>query len=520
MKPGGIDSLLQAAAFPHAVAKLELIETHISWIILTGEFAYKIKKPVDLGFVDFSSLARRKYFCEEELRLNQRTAPDLYLDIVPIAATAQGLRIGQQPAIEYALRMRQFPGDARLDRQLESGRLTVNDMLAAAQVIADFHDSLSATPLHHPADEIARISQFALDNFTQIRAALNDDQFHPLLIRLEAWTRRQIALLDPAFKDRAAGGFVREGHGDLHLANMVTLERRIVLFDCLEFDPGLRWLDLMNDIAFLVMDLMAHRREDLAYTFLNAYLEHTGDYPGIAVLRFYLVYRCLVRAKVAAMQLGGNWAGAADSPDEKTRRYLELARSLVEPSMAPRLLLMHGFSGAGKSWLSSRLMGGLGAIRVRSDLERKRLHGLARGQSSGSGIEAGLYDARATEQTYDLLARYCETGLRAGFNMIADASFLRRRQRQRFAALAKHLQAALFILDCTAPPETLRERVQKRAADPRQVSEAGLAVLQHQLAHHDALTDQEEQYVIRLSKEGHQDVPGLLREELGWSDWI
>jgi aminoglycoside phosphotransferase family enzyme/predicted kinase len=496
------------------VAKLELIETHISWIILTGEFAYKIKKPVDLGFVDFRSLARRKYFCEEELRLNLRTAADLYLDIVPIAATAQGLRIGQQPAIEYAVRMRQFPGDARLDRQLESGRLTVNDMLAAAQVIADFHGSLTARPLDHPADEIARISQFALDNFTQIRVALNNDHFHPLLAQLEAWARRQIALLEPAFKHRAAGGFVREGHGDLHLANMVRLEHRIVLFDCLEFDPGLRWLDLMNDIAFLVMDLMAHRREDLAYAFLNAYLEHSGDYPGLAVLRFYLVYRCLVRAKVAALQPSGKLAGAADNADDKTRRYLELARALVAPSMTPRLVLMHGFSGAGKSWLSSRLMGGLGAIRVRSDLERKRLHGLAPAQDSGSGIETGLYNARATEQTYDLLARYCGTGLRAGFNMIADASFLRRRQRQRFADLAKHLQAELFILDCTAPPETLRERVQKRAADPQQVSEAGLAVLEHQLAQHDAFTHQEEQYVIRFTSEWDHDVPGLLQQLL------
>lgn len=512
MKPGDIDKLLHAAAFPHAVAQLQLIETHISWIILTGEFAYKIKKPVDLGFVDFSSLVRRKYFCEEELRLNQRTAADLYLDIVPIAATAEGLRIGQQPAIEYAVRMRQFPADARLDHQLQSGRLTLDDMPAMAQVIADFHRSLNARPLDHPAEEIAQTQQFALDNFTQIRAALHDDYFHPLLSRLETWTRRQITSLGPAFRDRAAGGFVREGHGDLHLANMVRLDGRIVLFDCLEFDPGLRWLDLMNDIAFLVMDLMAHGREDLAYAFLNAYLEHSGDYQGIAVLRFYLVYRCLVRAKVAALQPGGKRAGDVENPADKTRRYLELARSLVESSMSPRLLLMHGFAGAGKSWLSSRLLGALGAIRVRSDLERKRLHGLARGQRSGSGIESGLYDASATELTYDLLARHCETGLRAGFNMIADASFLRQRQRQRFVDLAKQLQLKLFILDCTAPPATLRERIRQRATDPQQVSEAGVEVLQHQLAHHDAFTHQEKQYVIRLAMEGDPDFPRLLHQ--------
>jgi len=501
MNRGEIDRLLDGSVFPHAVEQLELLETHISWVVLTGEFAYKIKKPVDLGFVNFTSLARRKHFCEEELRLNQRTAPELYLDVVPIAETEEGLRIGREPAIEYAVRMRQFPGDARLDHQLECGRLTEDDMLAAAEVIANFHRSLPSKPHVHPTDEITRASQYALDNFTQIRTAVSGEPFHTLLSQLEAWTRSQMALLKPAFKDRALGGFIREGHGDLHLANMVKLQNRIVLFDCLEFDPELRWLDLMNDVAFLTMDLMAHGREDLAYTFLNSYLQHTGDYPGLAVLRFYLVYRCLVRAKVAALQSSG-----------KTPRYLDLARSLVDHSRAPRLFLMHGFSGSGKSWLSSRMMSALGAIRVLSDLERKRMHGLSISQSSESGIETGLYDATATEQTYECLAHYCEMGLRAGFNMIADASFLHQWQRQRFMDLANQLQVELIILDCTAPLETLRERIRNRATDPLNASEADLAVLEHQLNHHDSLTDQEKQLAILIPMGETCDFAGLLRQ--------
>ncbi len=397
--------------------------------------------------------------------------------------------------------MVQFPGDARLDHQLEVGQLSENDMLAAAEVIANFHRSLPAKLLVHPTDQINRASQYALDNFAQIRAALDGDSFHPLLAQLEAWTRSQVVRLKPAFKDRVLGGFIREGHGDLHLANMLKLENRIVLFDCLEFDPELRWLDLMNDIAFLTMDLMAHKREDLAYIFLNSYLQQTGDYAGIAVLRFYLVYRCLVRAKVAALQFSG-----------KTQAYLDLARSLVDHSKAPRLFLMHGFSGSGKSWLSNRLMSALGAIRVLSDLERKRMHGLAMKQSSHSGIGTGLYDATATEHTYECLARYCETGLRAGFNMIADASFLREQQRQRFVDLAKHLQVKLCILDCTAPPETLRERIFKRATDPLNASEADVAVLEHQLGHHDSLTDQEKQFVVQVPMGETCDFAGLLRQ--------
>jgi len=498
MTPAEIEKLLQAKAFPHAVERLALIETHISWVVLTGEYVYKIKKPVDLGFVDFTGLASRKHFCEEELRLNRRTAPDLYLGVVPIAETVQGFRIGQEPAVEYAVRMRQFPVDARLDHQLESGFLTDKDALAMAKTIAAFHESLEPGPNEDPAKAFAEASRFALDNFDQIRAALGDDRHHPLLSRLEKWTRQQLQSIRPPFEDRSRQGLIRECHGDLHLANMIKQDGRIVLFDCIEFDPGLRRLDPMNDIAFLVMDLMAHGREDLAAVFLNAYLEKTGDYPGLAVLRFYLVYRCLVRAKVSALQPPGKDDGSPASVVDKTRRYLELARSLAEQAKPPRLYLMHGFSGSGKSWVSERLVGALGAIRVRSDLERKRLHGLTPGQSSQSGIETGLYDATVTRRTYECLARYCEIGLGAGFTMIADASFLRRWQRQRFHELAGKLQTELFVLDCTAPPGLLRQRVQKRATDPLRISEADLRVLNHQLSHHDPFTQQEMDCLIRI----------------------
>jgi aminoglycoside phosphotransferase family enzyme/predicted kinase len=512
MKSADVEKLLNPDAFPHAVKALELIETHISWVILTGEFAYKIKKPVDLGFINFTGLERRKHFCEEELRLNRRTAPDLYLDVVPIAETPQGPRVGQEPAIEYAVRMRQFPAEARLDRQLESGRLATPDALLMAQTIAAFHDSLSPRPADDPEQEFALASRFALDNFHQIKAALPRDSYQPLLSRLEEWTRQQLPLIKTAFVDRVASGLLRECHGDLHLGNMVRRDSRIVLFDCIEFDPDLRWLDPMNDIAFLVMDLMAHQRADLALVFLNAYLEKTGDYPGLAVLRFYLVYRCMVRAKVSALQPGNSDKEPSESTGGKTRRYLELAQSLVERAKAPHLYLMHGFSGSGKTWLSNQLIGELKAIRVRSDLERKRLHGLASGQSSESGIETGLYDPTATKKTYDCLKRYCETGLRAGFTMIADAGFLRRWQRRKFLRLATEMHVEAFLLDCTAPPEVLRERVQKRLAGPEQASEADLQVLQHQLAHHDPFADEEAPYLIRVATNENDALNRLLKQ--------
>ena len=512
MKSTLINKLRDKAAYPHAVESLKIMETHISWVILTGDIAYKIKKPVDLGFVDFTKLARRKYFCDEELRLNQRTAPDLYLDVVPIADTAEGPRIGRQPAVDYAVRMRQFPTEARLDRQLESGRLGLEDMRALAEIVACFHESLPPRYPGKPAEEIKKLRQFALDNFDQIKAACDGDSPPPNLSQIEAWTRDQFETLSPFMMHRANHGFIRECHGDLHLANIARLTDRIILFDCLEFDPDLRWIDAINDIAFLVMDLIAHGRDDLAFVFLNAYLEHTGDYEGVAVLRFYLVYRCLVRAKVAAMQpMAKNDHGAA-STGNTSKRYLRLARMLVNHSTPPRLFITYGFSGVGKTWLGDRLIRTLPAIRVRSDLERKRLHNLVAREQSASGIESGIYTATATDHTYECLAAYCETGLQAQFDMIADATFLHHRHRKLFLELADRLQIRPVILDCSAPVETLRQRIRARCADPRRVSEAGLAVLDHQLAHHDPLSVSEQKLAIQVSLDEHMDFSGLMQQ--------
>jgi hypothetical protein len=506
MDSAWIKKLCDRAAFPHPVEKVQLIETHVSWVLLTGEYVYKIKKPVDLGFVDFTSLARRHHFCLEELRLNKRTTPDLYLDVVPIADTAEGPKIGQLPAVEYALKMRQFPAGCRLDQQLTSGRLRAAHMRGLARMIAEFHESLSAAEHVYPARELALLRRFTLDNFDQIRAIFSHRRLPELLSRIESWTQEQLMALAPVFEERASRGFIRECHGDLHLANTAVLDGRIILFDCLEFDPELRWIDLINDVGFMVMDLIAHGRDDLAFIFLNAYLEQTGDYRSIAVLRFYLVYRCMVRAKVAALQ-----PGAADDNKNAIWQYLWLAHKLVNQTGKPHLLIMHGFSGSGKTWLSDRLLSALPAIRVRSDLARKHLHGLKPLESSASDLEAGLYTSAATDRTYEFLADCCETGLRAHFDMIADATFLHQGHRAQFLQLANRLQIAPVIVDCTVSTPVLRQRILTRATDPEHVSEADLAVLDHQLAHHDPLTANERKLTVQVSLEEAVDFPPLVQ---------
>lgn len=504
--PRLIRRLLEPAAYPHEVRGIRLVETHISWVILTGDFAYKIKKPVDLGFLDFSTLELRHHFCQEELRVNRRTAASLYLDVVPIGERDGKPRMGAEPAVEYAVRMRQFPHEARLDRCLQDGRLGPADMRLLAETIARFHDSLPPRKDSDSAYEVDRATRPARNNFVHLDPAAFDDPGQQRLAVIEAWTLQQAEALAAGFARRARAGAVRECHGDLHLENLLLQQGRFIPFDAIEFNPNLRWIDVANDIAFLAMDLMARARGDFAYGVLCGWLEATGDYDSLTVLRFYLVYRSMVRAVVTAIRRRQGAALAAGRPNQTAGRpsarpdagrYVELAAQLVD-TPPPRLYLMHGFSGSGKTWFSERLVGALPALRVRSDLERKRLPGLADGQRTAGAIDSGLYAADITDRTYRTLARHCENGLRAGFDMIADATFLQRQQRERFRDLAATLGAGFTIVECHAPLAVLEQRLRQRSAQRADASDADLAVLRHQLAHHDPLGAEERQAAVRL----------------------
>lgn len=494
--PALIRGLLEPGAYPHGVGEIRVVETHISWVILTGEFAYKVKKPVELGFLDFSTLDARRRFCEEELRVNRRTAAALYLDVVPIADGPHGPRVGAEPAVEYAVKMLQFPHAARLDRCLQSGRLGLPEMQQLARTVAAFHAGLPARQDIDARFEVERAVKPARNNFMHLDPAAFDDESQQRLAVIEAWTLQQAETLAPDFERRAAGGAVRECHGDLHLENLLLQGGRFVPFDALEFNPNLRWIDVANDIAFLVMDLMARGRNDLAYALLNGWLEETGDYGSLCVMRFYLVYRSMVRAVVTSIRQRQASAQPEDSARPGAARYVELAAGLVD-TPPPRLFLMHGFSGSGKTWKSSRLVASLPALRVRSDLERKRLPGLTASEKVVGRVGSGLYQPDVTDRTYRALAGHCETGLRAGFDMIADATFLDRGRRDAFRALAKSLGAELAIVDCAAPAALLRSRIRERATLREDASDADLAVLEHQLRQHDPLTPAERALVVQ-----------------------
>jgi aminoglycoside phosphotransferase family enzyme/predicted kinase len=467
-----VAALRDPTRYPHPVQEVEVVETHISWVLLAGDYAYKLKKPVRLPFLDFSSLEARRRFCEEELRLNRRTAPELYLEVVPIVRTGQGPALdGAGEPIEYAVKMRRFAASALADRMAREGALGAPQVDAIAAALAAFH---AAVPRAGPGEAFgsaAQVTAQAHDNFEQIAALGPGDAHRARLERLRAWTGREGARLGPAFEARRAAGFVRECHGDLHLGNIAFEGARALPFDCIEFDPALRWIDVMSEVAFLVMDLHAHALSGLAWRLLGAWLEASGDYEGLRLLRFYSVYRAMVRAKIACIRGDARESG----------RYLELAEELARPGR-PALLLMHGVSGSGKTTLSQAMLERLGAVRVRSDVERKRLHGLAPLERTGAGLDAGIYDLEASERTYARLGELARAVLEAGYAAIVDAAFLRRAQRDRLRRLAREQGVRLLLATCTASEEALLARVSRRAAGASDASDAGLAVLEQQLA--------------------------------------
>jgi aminoglycoside phosphotransferase family enzyme/predicted kinase len=487
---------------------VELQETHISWVLLTDRLAYKLKKPLRLPFVDFSTLALRKHFCEEEVRLNRRLAPSLYQGVVTVRGTVQAPYIGAvggpgdaDTPIDYAVCMQRFAPGALLSEQLAAGTLLPVHLERLARRLADFHRDASAAPPATPDDAAQQAVQPVLDVLAQLQTGGDS----PFFKEVSAWVHAQMPVLQKAWSARRQSDSVRECHGDLHLANAVLINDEVTAFDCLEFDPALRWIDVMSDVAFLTMDLKAHGRSDLAYGFLDAYLQRSGDYAGVQVLRFYEVYRALVRALVA--QVRGQVTGIVSPPASPD--YLACARQLALTAGGPaRLLITHGLSGSGKSTVAGRLLTVAGAIRLRSDVERKRLFGLDALQRS-AGLDLDIYTPEANRLTFDRLRACARTALLAGYPVIVDAAFLRRAERRAFQALAAELGVPFTLLHCHASQAQLRQRLSARQRSGNDASEADVKVLDHQVAGQEPLDDDERAMALDLVTDDAVDIAAL-----------
>ncbi|MBI3898906.1 MAG: AAA family ATPase [Gammaproteobacteria bacterium] len=485
-----VASLHELLLYDHAAdGGVELLQTHISYVFLVGSFAYKIKKAIDLGFLDFRTLSARKFYCEEELRLNRRTAPGLYVDVIAISGTADHPVLGGSgPAIEYAVKMRRFSQEHLLGRLLTRGELTPAHIDQLAERIATLHASASTASADDMYGTPSAIEQPALENFRQLKTTLSGSSELADLDSLEQWTNFQHQVLQAELGERKRTGFVRECHGDCHLGNVALVDGQVTLFDCLEFSANLRWIDVMNEVAFVVMDLQDRRRTDLAQRLLNRYLDITGDYEGLRVLRFYGVYRALVRAKVHALRTHQSNV----SPPEKTRLlgqcrgYIALAKQqTIAPP--PMLMITHGFSGTGKTTCTQPLLEAIGAVRIRSDVERKRQHGMPALAHTTSAVGAGIYSADDSGLTYERLLDLAHAIIESGYSVIVDATFLKRAQRDPFRDMAQAARVPFAILDIVADDTVLRARILERQRTSSDASEADIAVLEYQQRIHEPL---------------------------------
>ncbi len=505
-----VDALRELEYFPR---KPKIEETHISWVLLTGRDAYKIKKAVDLGFLDFSTLEARHFYCTEELRLNRRLAPGLYLGVIAIGGSPEQPVLGGEPAIEYAVHMRRFAQSSMMNRMLARGRVTLAHIDKLAAVIANFHTALPPAAADSPFCTTAAIQTAAMQNFAQLPQLLSAPNDLTMLEAVHQASALEFAACEPLLRQRAAAGCVRECHGDLHLGNIVLLDDMPTPFDGIEFSAALRWIDVISEISFPVMDLLQRGQPQLAWRLLNAYLENTGDYPGCGVLRFYLAYRAMVRAKIAAIRASQRGAAKTKPELKNCRSYLALALDCMT-HRPPALIITHGLPGCGKSTFAQIALERLGAIRIRSDVERKRLFGLAALTDSNSQIDAGLYSEDATRRTYARLHELARGLIAAGFSVIVDAAFLRHAERESFRALAQEMAVPFVIASLQTDAAVLAERLAQRSRRGNDASEAGISVLQKLQVAQEPLLDEELVAAVTFINNG--DVDALRYAVEGW----
>ncbi|MEM1242339.1 MAG: AAA family ATPase [Cyanobacteria bacterium P01_H01_bin.26] len=492
--PPLIQQMLWSSFYPHwTIDTIELVQTHTAYVLLTGDYAYKIKKPVNYGFLNYSTLAKRKHCVEEELRLNQRTAQDIYLEAVPIYKEGETFSLsGNKEPVEYAVKMNQFPTGSLFSDLLDQGQLTPELMQSLAHQVADFHRRTATNERIQSFGTIARLRQAFDENYAQSQAYIGHGQTQQQLQETQAYTDQAFTEWKKCFQNRIENNKIRECHGDLHLRNICLWQHRIFLFDCIEFNETFRYVDTMYDVAFTVMDCDARGRSDLGSTFLNTYLEDTGDWEGLEVLPLYLSRQAYVRAKVTSFLLDNPTivTDQAQKIQTQAKAYYTLAW-LYTQRQSGRLILMSGLSGSGKSTVAQKLARLIGAIHIRSDAVRKHLGGIPLQQRG----DASLYTPAMTQKTYE---RLCSLGIQLakfGYTLILDAKYDRITIRKAVLNQAKAADIPVSILVCEAPLAILRQRLQQRTGD---IADATAELLTSQQATAETLTNGEKSLATYL----------------------
>jgi aminoglycoside phosphotransferase family enzyme/predicted kinase len=472
--PTFVQQMLQPGFYPHPVTEpIQLIQTHVSYVLLTGDYAYKLKKPVNFGFLDFSNLEKRQYFCHEELRLNQRGAGELYLEVVPITLTGEQYHLGGTgEAVEYA-----------------SGKLQESYLEELGRVVAQYHAEAVTNDYIRSFGEVSQVRLAIDENYQQAQNYIGGPQTQEQFEETKQYTDNFFVQHPELFKSRIDNNYICECHGDLHLRNIALWHDKIMLFDCIEFNEPFRFVDVMYDVAFTVMDIEARGRKDLGNAFLNAYLEQTGDWEALQVLPLYLSRQAYVRAKVSSFLLDDpNIPDAVKEESAKTAAaYYRQAWEYTKPQQG-KLILMSGLSGAGKSTTAKDLARKLNAVHLRSDAVRKHLAGIPLLERGGDEI----YTPEMTEKTYSRLLALGIILANQGWSVILDAKYDRQDLRSAAISQATQHQLPIHIINCSAPVEVLTQRLLQRTGD---IADATADLLASQIKQFEPFTGQEQPYL-------------------------
>lgn len=474
--PPLVRALLQPGAYPHSPDRVEFIQTHVSYVFLAGEYAYKVKKPVNFGFLDYSTPGKRRYYCQQEVRLNRRLCDGVYLGVVPVREEGERIVVngGSGPIVDYAVWMRRVPHERMLDRLIERGAATPRMAEMVAERLAPFHSEAETSPA------IARYGDWAIrynhrENVAQwvpyVGRTLTAEQHRALTAYAEAFFARKAEVLQRRVKELR----IRRVHADLRADAVLIGDDGVCIMDCVEFNRRINLLDVARDVGFFDMDLKYRGRPDLAAAFLRAYQKRAKDRDLPDVLPFYAYYSACVRGKVENFMLDvpGLTARERREAARRARRYFALAADYAKTLPPALLVITTGLSGTGKSTIARALARRLGAKVIASDVVRKQLVGMKPTRRVREEYRGGIYSREITDRTYNALMDAARPLLLAGKHVVLDAAFLHRRYRQLAARLARATGAQFACLEVRASDREVRSRLDRRVAGGKGVSDAG-----------------------------------------------